>query len=184
MNQFPDDVALIEIQPEQRLKRLEDLEFWVSNYVENVNAAGFEILKIIPGKVSYLNASYWETLEGQIRCKMLPHAGNEGRLVDRHKIASLTELTTMAAMPIETVGGDEEAQLLSNAKLAYALGLMIIGNFNRDIIQSLTVSKSFVDQHIIWLCEVKANNGFSFFSNAATWYLVEKIFKERHERLV
>ena len=117
-----------------------------------------------------------------MRCRMLPHDGNDGRRVDRHKIASITEIMTMAAMPIESTGTDADSQLLTNAKLAYALGLMIIGNFNGNVIQSLAVSRSFVEQHVVWLCEIRAGQDFAFFSNAATWYLVELMFQERTAR--
>jgi hypothetical protein len=178
---FPDDVVTAAIPLAQREKRLKDYQFWIESYVNDVNSFGMETLTFDPQKISYLNTTYWETLESQVRSRMLPHAGNEGRLVDRHKIAAVTELATMAVLPIQSNQGDEEYQLLSNAKLAYALGLMIIGNFNDESIQSLEVSQSFVEQHIVLLCEVRANNSFAFFSNAAIWYLVERIFIERLE---
>lgn len=181
MNHFPDDVVSAFTPVQRKQKRLGELQYWIGTYVASVNATGLETLRIRHESVSYLNTHYWECLESQIRRRMLPHAGNDERLVDRHKIASTTELMTMAAMPIESEGGDDETQLLTNAKLGYALGLMIIGNFDNNVITSLAVSRSFVEQHLVWLCEVRATPQFQFFSNAATWYLVELLFKERQQ---
>jgi hypothetical protein len=119
-------------------------------------------------------------LEEGIRPNIKSRSGGDV-VVDRHKIASLSELLIVRLQPIEHE--DPDNLLTLNARLAYFVAINIIANWNPENVEKLEVSKSFNREHLTWLKYVA--NGVapaSVFSNSATWYLVERIFLERFER--
>lgn len=130
-------------------------------------------------KVSLINSTYWETIEEHIRPRMISNGTK--RIIDRHKIASTLELCVCCIAPLEH--DDKETKNDINARLAFYIGLNIIGNWSPDKITTLFVSDQFHREHMAWLREVNANRReLSIFSNAATWYLVELLCIERSSK--
>jgi hypothetical protein len=99
------------------------------------------------------------------------------RIIDRHKIASATELCVCFWEPIDKPNQEEKTEI--NARLAFYIGLNIIGNWDPNKVKTLFVSESFNREHLTWLREVKRHKNFQIFSNAATWFLIELICAER-----
>lgn len=173
MSFFPDDtIRGTFANDEQKQKRLVELSEWLGMFAEESEAEFGTRICIDPAKVSLLNTVYWETIEAQVRPRMAPHEGSDERVIDRHKIASAMELSICAVLPLDAATDEEKIEL--NARLAFYVGLSIIGNWNPDNITTLFVSSSFNREHLAWLREVNASRDFQIFSNAATWYLVEQ----------
>lgn len=178
MPHFPDDQMHGEYATEaQRSKRLDEIETWLAYFSRLSRELLSQHVTYKHNIAQCINDTYWESIESRVRPKML-RVSNNKVVIDRHKIASLTELCVCFLQPIEGAG-DKEACLDLNARLAYFMALNIIGNWNAEKVRTLFVSDTFEREHITWLKYVNQDKDFPVFSNAATWYLVELYCKLR-----
>ncbi|MBI5919600.1 MAG: hypothetical protein HY849_09550 [Nitrosomonadales bacterium] len=158
-------------------KREREIEQWFSYFAEYCESDMNLTITYKPDVAKVINSMYWELLNGNYRHLIKSKSGGEV-VVDRHKIASLTELLIVTEQPITCK--DVQDALSLNARLAYYTASNIIGNWNADKVTGLMVSESFHTQHLVWLRNiVNATNLSPVFSNAATWYLAELIYLER-----
>lgn len=165
----------------QKLKRQQEIAIWFERFCSRCNDE-FGLSVTHPDDApGYINAMYWEQMAENVRPRIIEHPGETLR-ADRHKIASLMELVIAHVRPLAFDGEDWAIRDL-NARFAYYVGLNIIGNWNVDKMSDLHVSDSFAREHVAWLRNVGKLGGNAVFSNAATWYLVEKLYFERFERL-
>lgn len=179
MSLYPDDILNTQFATEaQKQKRLTELTIWASRFVQYQAIIFSEDIVPNKDKLSLVNSNYWETLEGYVRPRLIPN--NRECRVDRHKIASLTELSICFFEPLELPDPEKKTDI--NARFAYTAGSTIIGNWDEEKITDLTVSKSFLREHLVLLREVRRDKNLPIFSNAATWYLIELLCEERRAR--
>lgn len=169
---FPDEQLHGEYATaEQREKRLGDIEVWLSCYAQLSEKLFAQPISYMDGAARFINSLYWETLESKVRPALL-RAADARITIDRHKIASLTELCICYYQPI--LLDDESEKSEQNARLAFYVAQNIIGNWNAENIRTLFVSESFNREHLTWLRYLNYVSDFPIFSNAATWYLFER----------
>lgn len=156
--------------------RSSDVQAWMDQfkrlypdieYVDEING--------VP-TAKYLDHIYFERLEESIRPRMKLHDdGTEGR-IDRHKIASLYEIIIAESKPIAVLDSDDEDAVNPlNFIFAYFAAEMVMASFNkaRGVNLDYFVSPEFDREHKSLLEICKVSEGLVF-SNAASWYLIEK----------
>jgi len=175
-----EDVIGDQATPEQRAQRLVDINNWLSYFQEDCLREFGATITYVENAARDINHAYWETLEECVRHRITSQSGKEVT-VDRHKICSLTELVVSHQMPIDH---DDMAKRIDlSARFAYYCALNILGCWDSRIATALHVSESFEREHLTWLRSLqRCSENFPIFSNAATWYLVERLFIERSER--
>ncbi len=123
----------------------------------------------------YLQHLYREKLDQSVKPRMKVYENGDHR-VDRHKIASLYELVIAFAAPIAPEEGvPDGVDNPLNAEFAYFVAQLVIESFNKAYNRQidLFISKEFDREHIALLSISTVTDGMVF-SNAATWYLIEK----------
>lgn len=167
-------------------KRRNEFEQWANICITELNQQLEGVIELsAPSSDVFdeLNSTYWELLEETVRPRIKSREAGKEVVVDRHKIASLTELLLVHYRPFKHLRIDPALENSLNARLANFVAESIVGGWNPEVVGNLAVSDSFSSEHLAWL----RNSAFdtrsaSIFSNAATWYLVEKIYLERSER--
>lgn len=170
------------MQDEAIAKRRQELEIWIKMFIDRLNEVNGDLEIRYPESIAYdeLSAVYWEIMNESIRPRIRSRKAGVEVVVDHHKIASLTELLMVHYRPLDNVGLDVELQNSLNARLAFFVAENIIAGWNPEVVGKLHVSDSFREEHLAWLRSCSfAGQSASVFSNAATWYLVEKIYLER-----
>ncbi|WP_306603893.1 hypothetical protein [Azonexus sp.] len=168
--------------PQQREQRLVDITNWLQYFQEDCQREFGGTVVYAENAARDINHVYWETLEECVRPRITSQSGKEVT-VDRHKICSLTELIIAHQSPVEHDDAAKKIDL--SARLAYYCALNILGCWDSRIATELHVSDSFEREHLTWLRNLqRCSENFPIFSNAATWYLVERLFIERSERSV
>ena len=164
-----------------RKDRTTDVQAWMDQfkrlypeieYVEDING--------LP-TAQYLDHIYGERLEESIRPRMKPHADGSEIRVDRHKIASLYEVIIAESTPIACLSGDDESEINPlNYTFAYFVAQLVIGSFNkaRGVDLNYFVSEVFDREHMSLLEICRVSEGLVF-SNAASWYLIEKYCEDK-----
>lgn len=180
---FPDDElpANSAISVEKQEQRLKALRSWVRMFIsgwEQSHPLNASELTVDESSLEMANANYWELMNETVKPKITPCDGGSAVRADRHKIASLTELLLVHFAPINHPSPATARDL--NIRLAYFCALNIIANFNKSMLPRLHVSSSFAEAHLTWLNHLATADSAPIFSNAANWYLVELIAKERH----
>lgn len=167
----------------QKHKRETEFRIWFERFASGLKTIrpGDPVVVFAKDAAALVNHTYWELMDERVRPRITPCTGTEVR-ADRHKIASLTELVIAFHQPIEHVNEANGRRL--NAALAYFCALNIIGNWNKTKTEKLHVSDSFSKEHLAWLEHVTTSSeSMPVFSNAATWYLVELLYRERHSEI-
>lgn len=188
MSQYPDDV-LHGDRPsaEQIEKRSKELKTWIGQFIilfgQKTSADKVLDLDYDEASAEQINADYWELMYERIKPRIKNHSGKEKR-ADRHKIASLLELLVNWHQPITI--DDKKQQDIINAHLAYFVALAVIGNWNQLKGKNLSESITFKREHVALLTAMSKNGGetLPIFSNAATWYAVEKILLARYTKQI
>ena len=177
---FPDDELIGNFATaEQIANRASDIKQWLEDFRNHCLENGASV-SIHPQAVEEINQSYWAAMSESVRVRIIPEVGKSVR-ADRHKIASLFELLVQHHQPFEHT--DSEIATDLNARAAFFVAINIIGNWGYVGAGDLYVSESFSREHLTWLKQLNEHSeGLPIFSNAATWYLVEKLFIERAER--
>ena len=167
----------------EKVKRKSEISKWFDYFERDFLANFGQELIFNCYAIDQNNSDYWELLEDEIRPKIIKadarnvaSSGSIKILVDRHKIASLTELLIMHHCP--TVSTNDEYGRTINARLAFYVAQNIIGNWKHGY-KNLKVSDSFNREPLTWLKLCADCGAAPVFSNAATWYLVELVFLER-----
>lgn len=159
-------------------KRYKELEHWFLMFAKYFQETFGTPIQYQNDIVRVINHNYWELLEENVRPLVKSRDQNGNVVIDRHKIASLTELLIVHLQPI--VYEDNDTRKLLNARQAFFIASNIIGNWDQDKVSDLFVSESFNSEHLAWLRYLSDGaRPFAIFSNSATWYLVEKIFLDR-----
>lgn len=182
---FPDDVlhANSAVPNEKKAQRLEELRSWVDVFVKflrRANHPGAAGLTVNDFSLEMTNSNYWELMDESVKPKITPCDGGVSVRADRHKIASLTELLLVHYTPLQHESDETATDL--NIRLAYFCALNIIANFNESKLDDLHVSNSFAEAHFTWLRHLATADAAPIFANAANWYLVELIARERQTR--
>jgi hypothetical protein len=177
---YPDDLLAGEIaNVDQKEKRKAEIHKWFSDFQSFCQTEGEFYTEYDHDLVDQINQNYWEEMCESVRARLVPQVGKEIR-ADRHKIASLFELLITHFQPFQC--DDEDCKIDLNARAAFFVATNIIGNWGRVNTDDLYVSESFDREHRTWLKQLNVHaEGSPIFSNAATWYLVERIFIERSE---
>ena len=152
-----------------------DFEEWISTFLREYNqASGLDVYAIKNASV-ILNTCYQEIVEEKIRPLMRPSSTR----IDRYKIVSAMQMAIMHIKPISI--SKDPAPNRFNANFAHFVGLTVIANWHKDIVftEDAWALPEFEREHIFWLRSEKEDDGFPVFSNAATWYLYERIAMER-----
>lgn len=159
-----------------RAKRLRIIRGWLARFAEDFEAVSgvrvkyFDAIdEIDPAEL--IDHQYWEKLEESIRPYMKSAHGTP--VVDRHKIASLYELVIADIAPIEPDGDDPEERNPLNSELAYYVAKAVIACWHARDDVDMYVSDEFDREHLSWLM-VSPPSEVAVFSNAATWFLLEK----------
>lgn len=178
---YPDDLLVGEFaNGEQVEKRIKEIHKWFSDFKNFCLEAGDFIATYDLKSVDQISQSYWEMMCESVRARLRPPPGKEVR-ADRHKIASLFELLIVYIQPFQN--DDAEVMRDLNARAAFFVATNIIGNWGKVPVGDLFVSESFDREHRTWLKQLNEHSeGMPIFSNAATWYMVEKLFIERGEK--
>lgn len=178
---YPDDLLVGTFAGvDQKAKRKAEIIKWFSDFKAFCKDDGDFDTDFDPATVGQINQNYWEEMCESVRARLCSATGNEVR-ADRHKIASLFELLIVHYQPFKN--DDLEIELDLNARAAFFVATNIIGNWGKVTTDDLFVSPSFDREHRTWLKQLnKHSEGMPIFSNAATWYMVEKLFIERSER--
>lgn len=178
---FPDDELIAGIAPQDQVtKRRGELISWFDAFKEYCLEEGNYETEYSEQVVDQINQNYWENMCESVRARIVSKGGAPVR-ADRHKIASLLELLIVHHQPFNAENDGTRNDL--NARAAFYVATNIIGNWGHCSEQDLFVSDSFDREHRTWLKQLNRHSeGMPIFSNAATWYLVEKIFIERSAR--
>jgi len=121
-----------------------------------------------PDAAVIANSMYWEYLDDNIR----PYMKKRGTRIDHHKIASLVELIVATFLPI--LHDEVAVQRRYNALLAFHCAMNVMKAWGHPI-QRKHMETAFVTSHHDFLEYTAATLQMPVFSNAATWYLVEKL---------
>lgn len=177
---YPDDLLAGAIaNVDQKEKRKAEIHKWFTDFKNFCQVDGNFFADYDPQAVDQINQNYWEEMCESVRARLRPAAGKDVR-ADRHKIASLFELLIVHYKPFQN--DDDEIKADLNARAAFFVGTNIIGNWGKVNTDDLFVSDSFDREHRTWLKQLNEHSeNMPIFSNAATWYLVERIFIERSE---
>lgn len=177
---YPDDELAGKIpNPDQQEKRKAELQQWFSFFREYCHEEGDFEADYDQEILDRINRNYWEEMCESVRVRLQPSEYKPVR-ADRHKIASLMELLINHYKPFQC--DDEEIKVDLNARAAFYIATNIIGNWGKVDGDDLYVSDSFDREHRTWLKQLNEHSeGLPIFSNAATWYLVEKLFIERNQ---
>lgn len=177
---FPDDELESEIaDDEKKQKRFAELITWFDRFVDYCKSEGYQA-QYDSDSVGQINQNYWEEMCESVRARLKTPEDKPVR-ADRHKIASLLEILVIYYQPFQDA--DPEIMEDVNARAAFYVATNIIGNWGKVNSDDLYVSESFDREHRTWLKQLNHfDEGGPVFSNAATWYLVEKIFIERTQR--
>ncbi|MFO1404666.1 MAG: hypothetical protein U1E96_08795 [Azonexus sp.] len=178
---YPDDILEGDF-PSADLKKKREAEVvkWFDDFQRYCRDEGGIEIGISPDAAREINSLYWETMCDSVRIRLQRTQGEPVR-ADRHKIASLFELLIATQRPFNPP--DEAATIDLNARAAFFVATNIIGNWGYVDTNDLFVSESFDREHRTWLKQLNTHSeGLPIFSNAATWYLVEKLFIERGAR--
>jgi len=119
--------------------------------------------------------TYKEKLTSVVKPHMKDYSEGDHR-VDRHKIASLYELTVAYCCPILPANGDPDGEVNPlNFEFAYFVAQFIIEAFikRRGDKVDLFISDELNREHTSLLAISKVTDGM-IFANAASWYLIEK----------
>ena len=179
---FPDDELPGKIaESAQKAKRRDEIVKWFDAFKAYCLREGRLEVSYNETIVDQLNQNYWEEMCESVRSRIVSSADKPVR-ADRHKIASLLELLIVHYQPFHDDRPDVKSDL--NARAAFYVATNIIGNWGKVSIDDLYVSESFDREHRTWLTQLNQySEGQPIFSNAATWYMVEKIFIERSEKI-
>ncbi len=186
MSHFEDDILLeAGASEEQKSARLKAFEIWFSRFSSGIaQGSPAKALKIQWEEdcAQLINNDYWELMHERVKPKIIPKPDKEKR-ADRHKIAALAELLINWHQPIIVADAEQRRKL--NAQLAYFCALNIIGNWNNANLTQLHISDPFATEHIALLMALPDSaESLPIFTNAATWYLVEKIFLARKTKTI
>lgn len=178
---FPDDELLGDIAgASQKEKRRNEIIKWFDDFKAYCLEEGGLATDYDPIVVDQLNQNYWEEMCESVRARIVSTSGKPVR-ADRHKIASLLELLIVYYQPFRH--DDPACQNDLNARAGFFVATNIIGNWGKVSTDDLFVSESFDREHRTWLMQLNHHSeGKPIFSNAATWYMVEKLFIERSGR--
>jgi hypothetical protein len=157
---------------EKRNRRLEEIKAWFEEFASMMLASG-NTVDFEPFAAEQVNASYWSLLEENARPYMVKHEAGEGaEVVDRHKIASLTELVIATTQPIHHE--NEAIKNQYNAILAFCCAMNVMKGWGYNI-RRKHMDNTFVSSHVDFLVYIAETKEMPVFANAATWYLVEKL---------
>ncbi len=174
---YPHEEKDGDVSPERQQRRQQEITEWTKHFVEELKKDGVGA-SYSDEDIVYLNANYWDMLRQSVRPRVAKHDGGKGH-IDRHKIASLFELLIVHHSPIKHP--DESIAEDLNARFAFFVAINIIASWNGIASTDLYVSPTFDREHRTWLKQLNHHNeSWPIFSNAATWYLVELIYLERH----
>ena len=100
---------------------------------------------------------------------------------DRHKRASVLEMSIMATLPI--VIDDQAIRSQLNAEFAMTAAKAIILQYwyPVDLDKEILRLEAFERAHICWLMHLSPES-YPFISNAISWYLFEQLIGERYTR--
>lgn len=177
---YPDDLLAGKIaNVAQKDKRKIEIHKWFADFKKYCKEEGDFDVDYESATVDDINESYWEQMCESVRARLRPTEGKAVR-ADRHKIASLFELLIVHFRPFQN--DDEAISADLNARAAFFVATNIIGNWGKVDTDDLYVSESFDREHRTWLKQLNQySEGQPIFSNAATWFMVEKLFIERSE---
>lgn len=138
-----------------------------------------------------LDKLYWNTVKKCVKNKLCEEETNDEdssdeKLIDRHKIASTMEMCIMYFEPIEHMVFDRMIEI--NAQFAHfaAKSIILAFNFpdfsdaNSNLNAEVASFPNFDREHISWLTMVEKEH-FPIFSNAATWFLYERLLLARND---
>ncbi len=156
---------------ERRKVRLEDFRVWIEKFSSSRFVHVYGKVSFKPNSADLLNELYW-LVRDQTESRMR----DVGHRLDRHKMASMLEMTVMAALPIKTSENLGNDLPFCNAAFAMFCALDIVLSWGDTILD--TDCPSFCETHLLWLRWCHQEH-FPIFSNAMTWYAFECYCHER-----
>lgn len=172
---------------EQKQKRLQEFHEWFDEFASYMRLQRGIAVTFEERAAESVNANYWEFMDNNVR-KYIKHRDNQdhSERVDRHKIASLMELIVAATLPI--AHNDKEVRYHYNALLAFCCAMNVVKKWKSDGDEARNILRgdmddAFVRAHINLLEYTAATSDIPVFSNAATWYLVEKLARINAEKV-
>lgn len=154
---------------DKRLARLRDFHAWIDYFSRDYVSRGNDPLVWEEDAAEYLNDSYWQILEHEIRPIMARKQGVDDPVIDHHKIISVLEICIVHAEPVHHT--DPRKRLFRNADFALFVARTFLYDWT-PVLRRVPFPRDFEREHMTWLLNL-GPEGYPCFSNAATWYCFE-----------